>query len=75
MNILIRFSHNLGDAKSSTVLGYVSSYIRTVEMGQYHDGVFLNTQVFSHFRFMGQAHNFSDGDRSRYFTDKDTNPV
>ena len=57
-NILIRFSHNLGDAKSSTVLGYVSSYIRTVEMGQYHDGVFLNTQVFSHFRFMGQAHNF-----------------
>jgi hypothetical protein len=27
-------------------------------MGQYHVGDFLKTQVFSHFRIIGQAHNF-----------------
>jgi hypothetical protein len=57
-NVLIRFSHNFADATSSTVLGYVSSYVRPVEMGQYHVGGFPNTQVFSHFRIIGQAHNF-----------------
>jgi hypothetical protein len=33
--ILIRFPHNSGDATRSTVLGYVSSYIRPEKMGQY----------------------------------------
>ena len=57
-NVLIRFSHNFADATSSTVLGYVSSYVQPVEMAQCHVGGFLNTQVFSHFRIIGQAHNF-----------------
>ena len=47
MNVLNRFPHNLAGVTGSTVLGYVSSYIRAVEMGQYV-GVFVNTQVFSH---------------------------
>ena len=45
-NVLIRFSHNFADATSSTVLDYVSSYVQPVEMGQYHVGGFLNSQVF-----------------------------
>ena len=57
-NVLIRFSHNLADVTRYTVLGYVSSYIWLVEMGQYHVGDFLSTQVFIHFRIMGQAHDF-----------------
>ena len=57
-NVLIRFSHNLADATRYTVLGYVSSYIWRVEMGQYHVGDFLSTQVFIHFRIMGEAHDF-----------------
>jgi hypothetical protein len=57
-NVLIRFSHNLTDVTSSTVLGYVSSYVRPVEMSHYHVEDFLNTQVCNHFRIIGQAHNF-----------------
>ena len=57
-NILIRFSDNFADVTSSTVLGYVSSYVRPVEMGQYLVGGFLYTHVFSHFRIISQGHNF-----------------
>ena len=56
-NVLVRFPHNSADATRSTVLGYVLSYIRPVKMGQYPVGGFVNTQVFSHWRIMGQALN------------------
>ena len=56
-NALIRFPHNSTDATRSTVLGYVLSYIRQVKMSQYRVGGFANTQVFSHWRIMAQAHN------------------
>ena len=36
------------DATRSTVLGYVSSFIWLVEVGQYPVGGFVNTQVFNH---------------------------
>jgi hypothetical protein len=45
-NVLIRFPHNAADVTRSTVLGYVSSYIWPVKMGQYPVGGFVNTQVF-----------------------------
>ena len=48
MNVLIQLPHNSEDVTRSTVLGYVSSYIRPVKMGQYPVGGFRNTQVFSH---------------------------
>jgi hypothetical protein len=37
---------NSADVTISTVLGYVSSYIRPVKMGQHPVGGFVNTQVF-----------------------------
>ena len=46
--VLIRFPHNSADGTRSTVLVYVSSYIRPVTMGQYPVGGFANSQVFSH---------------------------
>ena len=55
--VLIRFPHNSANVTRSTVLGYVSSYIRPVNMGQCPVGGFANTQVFSHWRIMGLAHN------------------
>jgi hypothetical protein len=45
---LIQFPYNLAGVTISTVLGYVSSYIWPVEMGQYPVGGFVNIQVFSH---------------------------
>jgi hypothetical protein len=56
-NGLIRFPYNLAVVTRSTVLGYVSSFIWPVEIGQYHVGAFVNAQVFSHWGYMGQAHN------------------
>ena len=56
-NALIRFPHISADATRSTVLGYVLSYIRPVNIGQYSVGGFVNTQVFRHWRIMSQAHN------------------
>ena len=46
-NVLIRFPHNSADVTRSTCLGYVSSYIRPVKMGQYPVGGFVYTHVFS----------------------------
>ena len=56
-NALIRFPYNSADVTISTVLGHLSSYTGQVKMGQYSVGGFVNTQVFSHWRIMGQAHN------------------
>jgi hypothetical protein len=56
-NVLIRFPHNSADVTRPTVLGYVSSYIRPVQMGHYPVGGFANTQVFIYWRIMGHAHN------------------
>ena len=48
MNALIRFPLNSADVTRSTVLIYLSSYIRQMKMGQYPVGGFGKTQVFSH---------------------------
>ena len=44
-NVLILFSHNFADVTNSTVLDYVSSYARPVEMHQYHVAGFLKCSV------------------------------
>jgi hypothetical protein len=51
-------SYKLAGVIIPTVLGYFSSYIWPVLMGQYPVGGFVITQVFSHWGIMGQAHNW-----------------
>jgi hypothetical protein len=56
-NVLIRSPHSSTDVTRSTGFGYGSSYIRLLKMGQYPIVYIVNTQVFSHWRIMSQAHN------------------
>ena len=49
----IRSPHNFAGVTRSAALGYVSSNVCPIEMGQYHAMDFVNPYVFSHSRIIG----------------------